>query len=676
MLYKKITFLLLGVFISGCAQIDLKEYEKAHTIEKFNSTQEVLSFLNKRDEAIEKLNEYAPPYRFGRTKWYSRLLPSFLTRTDEEEIVVTGIRASEVARAPDLDIEESLSWTEGASITNNQELEVDEGGIVKRLGNYLIVLRKGKLYSILVADELNKVDEISLQPTTWQHEAWYDELLVHKNILLVVGYSYENESTEYVFFELDKAGNFHRQNAYLVGSGDYYSSSNYAGRMIGDRFVFYIEDLAYDSDVNENRYDKQMISPIASRVDQSGRVEESYPLFESHDVYSPVLTSRFLSFTTAITCPINIDAFRCNAKSILSGTVADFYVSKEAFYFWMRGTEWNRDYADIPTRELKRYAHSKHYEHWPRNKHSAIYRLPFNDEPVGLVKIKGYPIDQFSFKQSRDMLHIVGIEGGNGDEIWNDSSDTADDVFFTSIPLTKFKEGVVEWNESDFALIEQDKIYGLKNNRFVGNSLVYTNSNDEDMTTDIFVLDIFDSSIMSKMEVAMEVEQLHPIGNNMLLVGYDDQDSVQYQTLALEQDIYIADSLIELDNKLAESRSHGFFYKPDSEGGIFAIPTFIEHEEDEKKVNGTYYYAEDISDMLFTRVTNNLTLHPAGALEGTKKITWENSDDCELSCYDWYGSARPIFWDDRIFALLKYEVVEGVRSGDIIKETRRIDIRD
>lgn len=37
-------------------------------------------------------------------------------------------------------------------ITNNQEAGIDEGGIVKKLGNYLLVLRSGTLYSIALRE--------------------------------------------------------------------------------------------------------------------------------------------------------------------------------------------------------------------------------------------------------------------------------------------------------------------------------------------------------------------------------------------------------------------------------------------------------------------------------------------------------------------------------------------
>ena len=48
-------------------------------------------------------------------------------------------------------------------------------------------------------------------------------------------------------------------------------------------------------------------------------------------------------------------------------------------------------------------------------------------------------------------------------------------------------------------------------------------------------------------------------------------------------------------------------------------------------------------------------------------------DGCIVSCSDWYGDSRPFFVDDRIFALLGYELIEGHLSGMTLRESSRVD---
>ena len=49
------------------------------------------------------------------------------------------------------------------------------------------------------------------------------------------------------------------------------------------------------------------------------------------------------------------------------------------------------------------------------------------------------------------------------------------------------------------------------------------------------------------------------------------------------------------------------------------------------------------------------------------------ADHCQASCVDWYGNARPIFFGERVIALLGYELVEGGFERDRIRERRRVD---
>ena len=48
------------------------------------------------------------------------------------------------------------------------------------------------------------------------------------------------------------------------------------------------------------------------------------------------------------------------------------------------------------------------------------------------------------------------------------------------------------------------------------------------------------------------------------------------------------------------------------------------------------------------------------------------NDGCRASCVDWYGNARPLFVGNRVFALMGYEIVEGALSGNQIAEVQRV----
>ena len=69
--------------------------------------------------------------------------------------------------------------------------------------------------------------------------AWYDEMLISGNTIVVIGYSYARGGTEIGLFEISRAGRLAYRATYHLRSNDYYSSRNYASRLIGSKLVFY-----------------------------------------------------------------------------------------------------------------------------------------------------------------------------------------------------------------------------------------------------------------------------------------------------------------------------------------------------------------------------------------------------------------------------------------------------
>jgi uncharacterized secreted protein with C-terminal beta-propeller domain len=79
------------------------------------------------------------------------------------------------------------------TITNNQEKGVDEGDIVKNVGDHLVILRRGELYSVLAqngaASALSASVPVPADPAL-AGGVWYDEMLVKGRNVYVIGYRY------------------------------------------------------------------------------------------------------------------------------------------------------------------------------------------------------------------------------------------------------------------------------------------------------------------------------------------------------------------------------------------------------------------------------------------------------------------------------------------------------
>lgn len=98
---------------------------------------------------------------------------------------------------------------EDESITNNQEEGVDEGGIVKAVGDYFVILRRGRLFTVRQgtgAQALRPVHQVEAYAPGFTQGAWYDEMLAYGRRIVVIGYSYAVGATEVVLFRLGDDG--------------------------------------------------------------------------------------------------------------------------------------------------------------------------------------------------------------------------------------------------------------------------------------------------------------------------------------------------------------------------------------------------------------------------------------------------------------------------------------
>ena len=161
------------------------------------------------------------------------------------------------------------------------------------------------------------------------------------------------------------------------------------------------------------------------------------------------------------------------------------------------------------------------------------------------------------------------------------------------------------------------------------------------------------------------VERIEPLGGHALVVGGDRED-LHFSSVSLGSDARVVDRHVQPGAAQGETRSHGFSFAATGEHrGILGLPVRAGEQ------HGWMHLVEGSSGVAYLSV-DALALSPLGAL--AERPVREVDDRCLTSCIDWYGSARPLFVDDRVFALLGYALVEGrVRRGRI-EELARADL--
>ena len=172
------------------APVAAKNFPPKKTLRAFRSDQELVSYLH---ELAEKQEREA--------------------------------RRAKLAEAPATSSNDSAKDAKGAvaeteSVTNVQHAGVDEGGIVKVHGNHLVMLRRGRLFTVAIGDgSLEPISSVdAFGPDIDPGGTWYDEMLVSEDTVVVIGFSYQRGGTEVGLFQIDPAGKLTYRSTYHLRS--------------------------------------------------------------------------------------------------------------------------------------------------------------------------------------------------------------------------------------------------------------------------------------------------------------------------------------------------------------------------------------------------------------------------------------------------------------------------
>ena len=317
------------------------------------------------------------------------------------------------AKAEAAVLAKSASMADAAdSITNVQTAGVDEGGIVKRAGDHLVILRRGRLFTVRVGgDALQPAASIdAYAPRSDPQGAWYDELLISGSTVAVIGYSYARGGTEIGLFELGADGALAYRDTYHLRSFDYYSSRNYASRLIGRKLVFYTPTLlhasmpvAQDQMPALRRWREQATPADFRRILPATRIYRTNDEFDPRDA---------LALHTVTSCDLDAQPLSCESTAVLGAAGRVFYVSGSAVYVWT--SAWRRRGLPAPAAGA-----SEGSGNGPAQRSlSAVFRLPLDGAAPSGIKTAGVPIDQLSFLEEGGHLDVLVRESGNGEGMW------------------------------------------------------------------------------------------------------------------------------------------------------------------------------------------------------------------------------------------------------------------
>jgi hypothetical protein len=555
-------------------------------------------------------------------------------------------------------------------ITNNQSVGVDEGGIVKQVGRYLVMLQDGRLFSADLGARagapLRLADRTDVYRSPATAADWYDEMLVLGDRVLVTAYNYRERASEISVFRIDPAGRFTRQGRFLLNSDDYYSTENYATRLVGDQLVFYAS-FAIDSEAGPLKW------PRLRRADGDGEADQGEELIGPTDVYAPPGEPEWPVIHTVSVCPLKAK-MDCRTTAFVGPPMREFYVSPTDAFLWIGapdGLPWSIEYANRRRKDCP----DDLYWQGPEQASAMLYRLPLDGSEIGAVAAEGIPADQFAFDShggrlrallSRPASGCVGLSAEAG-------------LALLDIPLSAFGSRIRRIAQAAYAPLPAIE-GGQLENRFVGEWLVYGGRTDwsslppdergKAVSSSLFAVPLARPAGTARLELPHNAIRIERAGNDAVVTGYGGREGLSLSYVGLQggRPGITATAILPLRVE-SEGRSHAFnaWIRPDG-SGLIGLPT---SRSLERGLRG--WSDSESSDLSFVAISSAKALAPAGelSLRARKPAA---AYDCKVSCVDWYGNSRPVFTGGRIFALLGTELVEGRMERGRIAELTRLDL--
>ena len=533
------------------------------------------------------------------------------------------------------------------SVTNVQTAGVDEGGIVKVHGDHLVVLRRGRLFTVslkgaeLAAVSMADAFGAGIDP----RGAWYDEMLIRGDTIVVIGFSYQRGGTEVGLFDIDRAGGLSHRATYHLKSNDYYSSRNYASRLIGDKLIFYTPLYLNMRGDPFASFPAMRRWHAAATPAEFKRIAPATRIYRTDDEVDP----QGLTLHTVTTCDLARRDMACESTGVLGPAGRTFYVSQGSVYVW---TTQYRDQRQA----------------------SSVFRIPLETGAPAALKTAGSPVDQMSFLESDDgHLNVLLRARGRGEAMWAGES-TSGAMALMRVPLSSFGDGRDHAPATAYRRVPSTAGYNLQN-RYVGPYLLYGSGstwgapNAPKAANALHALRWSEpASAIQTISIPHGVDRIEAMGRNAVVVGTAGKD-LHFSSVRLDAEATIPHRFTRPDAAQGETRTHGFFYKSEGEeSGIVGLPVVAGGRM------GARQLRQGSAAVTFLR-NDALMLTELGDLSASEGGNGGdgNSDGCKASCVDWYGNARPLFLRNRVFALMGYEIVEGRLDRNGVTEMRRIN---
>jgi len=294
---------------------------------------------------------------------------------------------------------------------------------------------------------------------------------------------------------------------------------------------------------------------------------------------------------------------------------------------------------------------------------ATIYRFPLGTNAVDAVTLHAKLNSRFAFEVRNDsVLALVQSNALN---------DNAQKLALVDIPFSEFSAQPTQLSSAYFKPLPSENAYPRRM-RFTANDLIYADYTEAEEDNVVYTVDLNTRLVQGPLKVPHEIDRLDRVGSNIVLIGVGSESlSLDMSWLDLSAGQTLTDTLRLPNRYESEGRAQALNMRVDENGSaLLGLPTYTDYEGP----NGWVYDdEEDGTDISFARVSSFGQLTSLGSAKGDPSRV--NPDyECETSCVDWYGNARPFFIGERIFALIASELIELQETPNGLVEVSRVNL--
>ncbi|NHZ66121.1 hypothetical protein [Massilia genomosp. 1] len=499
-------------------------------------------------------------------------------------------------------------------------------------GRHLVLLRHGRLHTVEIGkDQLKPVVAVDAFAPGAAAMSRHDALIVSDDTVALIGYSDPERSTGIKLFDIDAGGRLAFRASYLLRAGDGGAPGTLAVSQVDSKLVLYAarapeapgaDPLAALPALRAGAGPFQRIAP-ASRVYRLDAAVDSG-----------------LTLHSVTVCDLATRALRCDASVLLAPRARAFYMAPQALYVWT-----------LP---------------YAGDAGAGLVRMPLNGGAPGALRVAGAPYDQFSFHESAD-AHLNVLVGADGaTRSWRGQAG-ANALALLRLPLQAFSDGSERAPMASYKDLPDFSSAPMRN-RFIGPWLVYGGAaSTADGRAPLFALRWDGSGGLQRLQLAHPVERIAAMGVDAVVAG-QARSALHLSSIRLgpgpDQQATVANTYVHPNARETPARVQEPYYAAQRPGQGTLSLAIVEAAEPDRSEDAVADAVADPASVLYLRNTA-LKLRELGALK--------TGHDAPGDAAVWYGNARPLFVQGRLFALLGDELVEGKLKNGRLREARRIN---